>query len=308
MDKMILMPAEEYKVMKKMGAEEEASDVKLAKFQDSFIRKQDAKRIEDDQNWQRLSSRLKPIFSTQREDIQEMLKPFPSRQREEAKLVLNLLARLPKVTLSKEQLLVDGQPMRDSLLTIVRDIMRNDVRGVESLIQALRRGPGRTIPPPLAMETIDVEDSPSLYKTVVSNSKGRSTLVHDDDDDDDDDDDVTMESLIPCTPLLLQAEELPPSSSTPRRVTPIKTTPKKLPTPKELKAIAATTASTAATTATTTKTPKVQRTPVGPVPRVQRTPIKTRSKVQRSPISIETTDDPPTKQSAKKQETYWINY
>ena len=250
MDKMILMPAEEYKAMKKMGAEEEASDVKLAKFQDSFIRKQDAKRIEDDQNWQRLSSRLKPIFSTQREDIQEMLKPFPSRQREEAKLVLNLLARLPKVTLSKEQLLVDGQPMRDSLLTIVRDIMRNDVRGVESLIQALRRGPGRTIPPPLAMETIDVEDSPSLYKTVVSNSKGRSTLVHDDDDDDDDND-VTMESLIPYTPLLLQAEELPPSSSTPRRVTPIKTTPKKLPTPKELKAIAATTASTVATTATT---------------------------------------------------------
>ena len=307
MDKMILMPAEEYKAMKKMGAEEEASDVKLAKFQDSFIRKQDAKRIEDDQNWQRLSSRLKPIFSTQREDIQEMLKPFPSRQREEAKLVLNLLARLPKVTLSKEQLLVDGQPMRDSLLTIVRDIMRNDVRGVESLIQALRRGPGRTIPPPLAMETIDVEDSPSLYKTVVSNSKGRSTLVHDDDDDDVDND-ATMESLIPYTPLLLQAEELPPSSSTPRRVTPIKTTPKKLPTPKELKAIAATTASTAATTATTTKTPKVQRTPVGPVPRVQRTPIKTRSKVQRSPISIETTDDPPTKQSAKKQETYWINY
>ena len=307
MDKMILMPAEEYKAMKKMGAEEEASDVKLAKFQDSFIRKQDAKRIEDDQNWQRLSSRLKPIFSTQQEDIQEMLKPFPSRQREEAKLVLNLLARLPKVTLSKEQLLVDGQPMRDSLLTIVRDIMRNDVRGVESLIQALRRGPGRTIPPPLAMETIDVEDSPSLYKTVVSNSKGRSTLVHDDDDDDDDND-VTMESLIPYTPLLLQAEELPPSSSTPRRVTPIKTTPKKLPTPKELKAIAATTASTATTTAATTKTPKVQRTPVGPVPRVQRTPIKTRSKVQRSPISIETTDDPPTKQSAKKQETYWINY
>ena len=307
MDKMILMPAEEYKAMKKMGAEEEASDVKLAKFQDSFIRKQDAKRIEDDQNWQRLSSRLKPIFSTQREDIQEMLKPFPSGQREEAKLVLNLLARLPKVTLSKEQLLVDGQPMRDSLLTIVRDIMRNDVRGVESLIQALRRGPGRTIPPPLAMETIDVEDSPSLYKTVVSNSKGRSTLVHDDDDDDDDND-VTMESLIPYTPLLLQAEELPPSSSTPRRVTPIKTTPKKLPTPKELKAIAATMASTATTTAATTKTPKVQRTPVGPVPRVQRTPIKTRSKVQRSPISIETTDDPPTKQSAKKQETYWINY
>ena len=307
MDKMILMPAEEYKAMKKMGAEEEASDVKLAKFQDSFIRKQDAKSIEDDQNWQRLSSRLKPIFSTQQEDIQEMLKPFPSRQREEAKLVLNLLARLPKVTLSKEQLLVDGQPMRDSLLTIVRDIMRNDVRGVESLIQALRRGPGRTIPPPLAMETIDVEDSPSLYKTVVSNSKGRSTLVHDDNDDDDDND-VTMESLIPYTPLLLQAEELPPSSSTPRRVTPIKTTPKKLPTPKELKAIAATTASTATTTAATTKTPKVQRTPVGPVPRVQRTPIKTRSKVQRSPISIETTDDPPTKQSAKKQETYWINY
>ena len=285
MDKMILMPAEEYKAMmnkktelgeeerkkKVEKEEEEASDVKLAKFRDSFIRKQDAKRIEDDQTWERLSSRLKPIFATQQADIQEMLKPFPRGQREEAKLVLNLLARLPKVTLSNEQLLVDGHPMGDALPTIVRDIMRNDVRGVESLIQALRRRQ-RTIPPRLSMETID--------------------------------DDDTMDSFIPYTPLMLQAEELPPSSSsssTPRRVTPIKTTPKRSQTPKELKT------PMPSTTSVATRTPKVQGTPKAPTPRVQRSPIKTRSKVQRSPVPLETAD-PPINKSAKKQETFWISY
>ena len=284
MDKMVLMPAEQYRALKNGSNEpkKEASDVKMAKFQDSFIREQNAKKITEEQNWENVSSRLKPIFSSQQADVQKMLKSFPSNQQDQAKLVLNLLARLPKVTLSAEQLLVDGQPMTDSLTAIVRDIMRNDVRGVESLIQALRRGQ-RTIPPQLAMETIDIEDSPSLYTTVVPNMKQKQTF-----------DEGAMDSFIPYTPLLLHSTE-PPLSSTPRKVTPIKTTPRMSPK------------NQSTSFETQEKIPKVQRTPIGTVPRVQRSPIKTRSKVQRSPISVKT-DDLPIKQSAKKQETYWVSY
>ena len=284
MDKMVLMPAEQYRALKNGSNEpkKEASDVKMAKFQDSFIREQNAKKITEEQNWENVSSRLKPIFSSQHADVQKMLKSFPSNQQDQAKSVLNLLARLPKVTLSAEQLLVDGQPMTDSLTAIVRDIMRNDVRGVESLIQALRRGQ-RTIPPQLAMETIDIEDSPSLYTTVVPNMKQKQTF-----------DEGAMDSFVPYTPLLLHSTE-PPLSSTPRKVTPIKTTPRMSPK------------NQSTSFETQEKIPKVQRTPIGTVPRVQRSPIKTRSKVQRSPISVKT-DDLPIKQSAKKQETYWVSY
>ena len=284
MDKMVLMPAEQYRALKNGSNEpkKEASDVKMAKFQDSFIREQNAKKITEEQNWENVSSRLKPIFSSQQADVQKMLKSFPSNQQDQAKLVLNLLARLPKVTLSAEQLLVDGQPMTDSLTAIVRDIMRNDVRGVESLIQALRRGQ-RTIPPQLAMETIDIEDSPSLYTTVVPNMKQKQTF-----------DEGAMDSFVPYTPLLLHSTE-PPLSSTPRKVTPIKTTPRMSPK------------NQSTSFEKQEKIPKVQRTPMGTVPRVQRSPIKTRSKVQRSPISVKT-DDLPIKQSAKKQETYWVSY
>ena len=55
----------------------EANDVKLAKLQDAFIRKQDAKKIKENRDWDQLASQLKPIFSAQQGDIQEMLKPFP---------------------------------------------------------------------------------------------------------------------------------------------------------------------------------------------------------------------------------------
>ena len=281
---MVLTPAEQYRALKNGSNEpkKEASDVKMAKFQDSFIREQNAKKITEDQNWENVSSRLKPIFSSQHADVQKMLKSFPSNQQDQAKSVLNLLARLPKVTLSAEQLLVDGQPMTDSLTAIVRDIMRNDVRGVESLIQALRRGQ-QTIPPQLAMETIDIEDSPSLYTTVVPSMKQKQTF-----------DEGAMDSFVPYTPLLLHSTE-PPLSSTPRKVTPIKTTPRMSPK------------NQSTSFETQEKIPKVQRTPIGTVPRVQRSPIKTRSKVQRSPISVKT-DDLPIKQSAKKQETYWVSY
>ena len=69
-----------------------------------------------------------------------MLKQFPSTHQDQAQFVLSFLSRLPKVTLSSNHLMIDGQATKDSLVEIVMDIMRNDIKGVESLIQFLRRG------------------------------------------------------------------------------------------------------------------------------------------------------------------------
>ena len=51
---------------------------------------------------------------------------------------MNILNRLPKVTFNTSQLLIDGNPLPDSLFQVVSDIMRNDIKGVENVIQKLR--------------------------------------------------------------------------------------------------------------------------------------------------------------------------
>ena len=278
---MMLMPAEEYKALKKSSGEEkpskEASDVKLAKFQDAFIREQEVKKIKEDQNWERMASRLKPILSTQQSDLQELFKRFTSPEREQAGFVVSLLARLPKVTLTADRLLIDGQPVPDSLVTIVRDIMKNDVRGVESLLRVLRKG-RRTVPPQLVM---DEEESPSLSSTVIPTMKRKQ--------------EDALDASFPYTPSLLHEEELP-FTSTPRRVTPIKASPKKASPPK------------AQTSPPKTQNPKVQRTPRNQGSTVQRSPVKTRSqKVQRSPVRVETANLPEEDDPSKKK-FFWVSY
>ena len=140
MEKMYLIPHEEYHSLKDGKGLDEPNDVKLAKFQDAYIRNRDGKDIRESRNWEQLSSRLKPILSSHQADLQEMLKQFPSTHQDQAQFVLSFLSRLPKVTLSSNHLMIDGQATKDSLVEIVMDIMRNDIKGVESLIQFLRRG------------------------------------------------------------------------------------------------------------------------------------------------------------------------
>ena len=137
---MYLIPHEEYHSLKDGKGLDEPNDVKLAKFQDAYIRNRDGKDIKESRNWEQLSSRLKPILSSHQADLQELLKQFPSTHQDQAQFVLSFLSRLPKVTLSSNHLMIDGQAVKDSLVEIVMDIMRNDIKGVESLIQFLRRG------------------------------------------------------------------------------------------------------------------------------------------------------------------------
>ena len=175
MEKMYLIPHEEYHSLKEGKGSDEPNDVKLAKFQDAYIRGRDGKDIKESRNWEQLSSRLKPILSTHQADLQEMLKQFPSAHQDQAQFVLSFLSRLPKVTLSPKHLMIDGQALNDSLVEIVMDIMRNDIQGVESLISFLRRGVQNDISMMTPFQSL-ASNFPSLSNTLTGESTERKQL------------------------------------------------------------------------------------------------------------------------------------
>ena len=116
----------------------EPADIKIAKLHDQLIRKQDVKKIKSDKQWAELGARLRPILSSVQEANKDVLKQFPENQHAEVQFVLSVLNRLPKVTISSSELFIDGQPLPDSLIKIIKDINDNGIKGVEGVIQKLR--------------------------------------------------------------------------------------------------------------------------------------------------------------------------
>ena len=137
---MYLVPQDEYQFLKEgKDSLKEASDVKVAKLQDAYIRKRDEKEVRENKNWEQLSSRLKPILSVHQAGLQELVKEFPETHQDQAQFLLTILSRLPKVTFSSKRLFIDGQPLKDDIIEIVNDMLNNGIHGVESLISFLRR-------------------------------------------------------------------------------------------------------------------------------------------------------------------------
>ena len=183
MNKMYLVSPDEYNSLKKetpkMNSQDDASDVKLAKLQDAYVRKRDEKQIKENQEWDKFSSRLKPILSSSHSEIQGIVNQFPKDEQNHAQFVLGVLSRLPKVTLTPNSLLIDGVPMDDSLIDVVQDILKNGVRGIETLIRALRSGKREIsstplkIPPKSAFEPSPMKFTP---RTPVSAPKEISPI------------------------------------------------------------------------------------------------------------------------------------
>ena len=146
MEKMFLVNPEEYASMKKKQSQpsssitHEPNDIQLAKLQDAYVRKRDEKKIKENLQWNKLSSRLKPILSSSQGEIQGIIDQFPPDVQSPAKFIVSTLSRLPKVLVTPNRILIDGIPMKDSLLDIIADILQNNVSDVETLIRAMRNG------------------------------------------------------------------------------------------------------------------------------------------------------------------------
>ena len=146
MEKMYLVPTEEYQSLKGQGADKkmassskEPSDVSVTKYQDAYIRQEDQKQIQDKQSYDSFLQKVKPLFSSFNNDLSEILQGFSDSDQVPARFIIDFLLRLPRVSVNKNVLYIDGQAIHDSFSNVINDILRNNVKGVESLINALRK-------------------------------------------------------------------------------------------------------------------------------------------------------------------------
>ena len=194
MEKMYMMSEDQFESMNKEkknvedapmdgggggGKKPEADDVKIAKLHDTMIRKQDAKQIKTDKHWSDLGARLRPILTSVQEEKKEILKQFPVESHTQVEFILNILNRLPKVTLNNTQLMIDGQPLQDPLKKVISDIMKNEIKGVENVIQKLRTSDDDWDVPfesfsDTVQEYLKDDASASKYSPIKTRAKARS--------------------------------------------------------------------------------------------------------------------------------------
>ena len=118
--------------------QKKSADVQLAELQDAFIRKQDRKKNQEERNMSDFAKKLKPLLAQNVSNMDEVLKAFTGNDQIVAQNILNILARIPRVSFSKNKLLIDGEAVKEDLVQIIKDMMQNNINGAESVIQVLR--------------------------------------------------------------------------------------------------------------------------------------------------------------------------
>ena len=119
-------------------SQKKSADVQLAELQDAFIRKQDKKKNQEERNMSDFAKKIKPLLAGNVANMEEVLKAFTGNDRIVAQNILNILARIPRVSLSNNKLLIDGEAVKEDLVQIIKEMMRNNVNGAESVVQILR--------------------------------------------------------------------------------------------------------------------------------------------------------------------------
>ena len=131
--------ATEKKEELKMPSKKNTSDdVQLAEFQDAFIRKQDKKKNLEEKNISDFAKKIKPLLAGNVSNMEEVLKAFSGDDQIVAQNILNILARIPRVSFNNNKLLIDGEAVKEDLVQIIKDMMQNNINGAESVIQVLR--------------------------------------------------------------------------------------------------------------------------------------------------------------------------
>ena len=123
--------------MKGSGANTISDDVKIDQMHDAFVRATDAKKISQDKAWGSFTDRLKPLLGSYETASKELMQSFPPGKKDQVEFIVQVLAHLPRVSLSSNQLKIAGIPMKDSLKMIVGEIM-DHVSNVEDVIKMLR--------------------------------------------------------------------------------------------------------------------------------------------------------------------------
>ena len=124
--------------LKMPGKKNTSDDVQLAEFQDAFIRKQDKKKNLEEKNISDFAKKIKPLLAGNISNMEAVLKAFSGDDQIVAQNILNILARIPRVSFNNNKLLIDGEAVKEDLVQIIKDMMQNNINGAESVIQVLR--------------------------------------------------------------------------------------------------------------------------------------------------------------------------
>ena len=147
MEKMMLVHPDRLTTLKQSGAsavsvekkKEEPADIQIARLEDEFITKKEKKKNKEKKKLDDLTKRVKPLLSSNAADMQNIIKEnFSSKDQAAAQTILDFLSKLPQVSIIDKRMLIKGQPLTDNVVTVVQDIIDNDVKNVEDVIQMLR--------------------------------------------------------------------------------------------------------------------------------------------------------------------------
>ena len=144
---MYLIPSDRYQALiKDKGTPEsqlkqsknEPDDVKLAKYNDAYVRKESKRKNARNTDLNEYIKRMKPILEGSACDLETITSSFPADQHGKVREILNILTRLPKIVVTAQQLKIDGQTLSQSPVTIFQEMIDNGVDGVDSVIARLR--------------------------------------------------------------------------------------------------------------------------------------------------------------------------
>ena len=144
---MIMINLEQYQNMKKNndtiggameGGKREKDDILVKKKDEAWITKAEREKDRKRQEMDAFSERLKPLLSIHLQQIDDILKEIHPNRQAQAKFLLEILSRLPKVSLTKKHLLIDNEPQPGYMKDILDEMMDNNITGVTSIINALR--------------------------------------------------------------------------------------------------------------------------------------------------------------------------
>ena len=117
----------------------EPADIQMARLEDAYITNKEKKKNREKKKLDELAKRVKPLLSSNTADMQNIIKQnFSSHDQANAQTIIDLLSKLPQVSIIDTKMLVKGQPWGDNVITVVQDIINNGVKNVEDVIQMLR--------------------------------------------------------------------------------------------------------------------------------------------------------------------------
>ena len=146
MDKMYMMNVDQYNAVKggaasmqgQGGERKDPDDVAILKKHDAYVRNLNQEKIKEDKNWAELGARLKPILSTYAKETSEIVNSFPVERQMQVQTILDILTKIPKVTIADKKISINGSLMNESARQVVNDMLENNVYDPTSLIKILR--------------------------------------------------------------------------------------------------------------------------------------------------------------------------